>query len=122
MLTPNCSGAVEGNKLEYFPFTSPKDTENPARTRLIYDYFVKATGGHHSPYDMRHTNASILIAAGLSVVEVANRLGNSIEVCQKVYLHLFNKAEEINLSRENEYLARESSSYSKSFRPYVLGA
>ena len=121
-LLPTVQRVIEGKKLEDFLFTSPKDPESPARTRLIYDYFVKATGGHHSPYDMRHTNASILIAAGLSVVEVANRLGNSIEVCQKVYLHLFNKAEEINLSRENEYLARESSSYSKSFRPYVLGA
>ncbi|MFM7088733.1 MAG: hypothetical protein ACKOW9_04355, partial [Candidatus Paceibacterota bacterium] len=37
-------------------------------------------------------------------IEVANRLGNSIEVCQKVYLHMINRIEEISTQRANDYL------------------
>ena len=31
-------------------------------------------------------------------------MGNSVDVCQKVYLHMLNKVEDINLSREDEFL------------------
>jgi integrase len=40
-------------------------------------------------YDLRHTNASILIYSGLNVIEVAARLGHSVNVCARTYLHVF---------------------------------
>jgi integrase len=85
-------------------FTSPKNPGQPIKTDLINDYFRKVCFSNHTPYDLRHTNASILIYSGLNVIEVANRLGNSIEVCQKVYLHMINRVEETSTLRENDYL------------------
>jgi len=71
---------------------------------MVNRYFKKVCLTSHTTYGLRHTNASILIQSGLNIVEVANRLRNSVNVCQKVYLHMLNKVEDINLSREGEFL------------------
>jgi integrase len=89
---------------EDFLFTDPKTGTKPVKTDLVNRYFKKVCLTSHTTYDLRHTNASILIYSGLNIVEVANRLGNSVDVCQKVYLHMLNKVEDINLSREDEFL------------------
>lgn len=95
---------VENKSADDYLFTSPKREGMPLKTDMINDYFRKVCHSVHTPYDLRHTNASILIYSGLNVIEVANRLGNSIEVCQKVYLHMINRVEEINISKENAFL------------------
>ena len=95
---------IEGKDPDDYLFTSPKRPGQPVKTDLINDYFRKVCTSKHTPYDLRHTNASILIYSGLNVIEVANRLGNSIEVCQKVYLHMINRIEETSTKRENEFL------------------
>jgi hypothetical protein len=88
---------------------------------LINDYFRKVCHTSHTPYDLRHTNASILIYSGLNIIEVANRLGNSIEVCQKFYLHMFNRVEEISIKRENKYLQENKDSLDGMFKDYLIG-
>ena len=40
-------------------------------------------------YDLRHAYASLMIKAGLNVVEVAARLGHSPSVCLGTYAHVF---------------------------------
>lgn len=40
------------------------------------------------PYDLRHTGASLMAAAGWSVVEIAHQLGHSPTESQKTYQHL----------------------------------
>ena len=95
---------IENKGANEYLFTSKKRDGAPIKTDLINDYFRKVCHSEHTPYDLRHTNASILIYSGLNVIEVANRLGNSIEVCQKVYLHMINRVEEINVSKENAFL------------------
>ena len=54
------------------------------------------------PRNLMHAFAPILNEMKNSYAE--NRLGNSVDVCQKVYLHMLNKVEDINLSREDEFL------------------
>jgi integrase len=39
-------------------------------------------------HDMRHTHATILLRAGVPLVAVAKRLGNSVEVCGNTYSHV----------------------------------
>jgi hypothetical protein len=92
-----------------FLFTSISELTRPIPTGLINDYFKKVVKTDHTPYDLRHTNASILIHSGVNIIEVANRLGNSIPVCQKVYLHLFADAADVDTSKEEEFLAKTRS-------------
>ena len=103
-LRPTIERLVEDKDPEDFLFTDPKTGTKPVKTDLVNRYFKKVCLTSHTTYDLRHTNASILIYSGLNIVEVANRLGNSVDVCQKVYLHMLNKVEDINLSREDEFL------------------
>jgi integrase len=39
-------------------------------------------------YDLRHTNASLLLASGLDVIHVAKRLGHSPAMCLSTYAHV----------------------------------
>ena len=41
------------------------------------------------PYAMRHTAASLRIAAGENVVGVAKQMGHDPTMCLKVYAHIF---------------------------------
>lgn len=41
-----------------------------------------------APYDLRHTCASLMLAAGRPLPEIAHQLGHSIAVCASVYSHL----------------------------------
>jgi integrase len=92
-----------------FLFTESNNQSRPIPTGLLNDYFKKVVKTDHTPYDLRHTNASILIHSGVNIIEVANRLGHSIPVCQKVYLHLFADAADVDTSKEEEFLARTRS-------------
>jgi integrase len=103
-LIPTLTRLVEGKDKNDYLFTAPREKSKPVKTDMINDYFRRVCFSNHTPYDLRHTNASILIYSGLNIIEVANRLGNSIEVCQKVYLHMINRIEEISTVRENTYL------------------
>lgn len=57
-------------------------------------------------YDLRHTNASILIYAGLNVAEVAERLGHSISVCSSKYIHFFNQYNKQSNRKVEAFLAK----------------
>lgn len=89
-----------------FIFSLAENRDVPISTDMVHSFFGKVCDSGHTPYDLRHTNASILIYAGLNIIEVANRLGHSITVCSKVYLHLLNETKQIDTSREDEYLNR----------------
>jgi integrase len=45
------------------------------------------------PYDLRHSAASMWIAWGLNVVEVARRMGHSPTMCLSTYAHVFEQWE-----------------------------
>jgi integrase len=50
---------------------------------------VKAAGlAHRSPYALRHTYASLAIAAGVSLFELARFMGTSVEQIDRTYGHL----------------------------------
>lgn len=50
------------------------------------------------PYDLRHTCASIMLASGTALPEVARQLGNSVEVCASTYSHLVDGLEGTSLT------------------------
>ena len=43
--------------------------------------------GDFTPYDLRHTCASLMIAAGRPIAEVADHLGHGVDVCARTYAH-----------------------------------
>ena len=57
-------------------------------------------------YDMRHTYATFSIAAGESLYNLARFLGTSVRMIDSTYGHLYQDAEEENLSRLNEWDGR----------------
>ncbi|MBK3494080.1 site-specific integrase [Viridibacillus sp. YIM B01967] len=56
-------------------------------TRTNFNSAGKQLGFHVQPHTLRYTHASILIASGIDMVTVANRLGDSSEMVLKVYAH-----------------------------------
>jgi len=92
-----------------FLFTESSNQSRPIPTGLLNEYFKKVVHADHTPYDLRHTNASIFIHSGVNIIEVTNRLGHSIPVCQKVYLHLFADDADVDTSKEEEFLAKTRS-------------
>jgi integrase len=120
-LKPTLERLIEGLEKDDYLFTSPKRKGEPIKTDLINDYFREVCHSVHTPYDLRHTHASILIYSGLNVIEVANRLGNSIEVCQKVYLHMINRVEEISTARENSFLDSSKDAFETLNIKYLIG-
>ena len=43
--------------------------------------------GDFTPYDLRHTCASLMIAAGRPIAEAADHLGHGVDVCARTYAH-----------------------------------
>ena len=63
------------------------------RSRQVSERFIRMTERHPDLprlrlHDLRHTHATVLLEAGVPLVVVAKRLGNSIEVCGNVYQHV----------------------------------
>lgn len=59
------------------------------RRRVLKPAAKQAGRPDFKPYDLRATCASIHIAAGLNIVEVARTLGHSVAMCDKHYARLF---------------------------------
>jgi integrase len=55
---------------------------------LEWDAERKRWLGDFTPYDLRHTCASLMIAAGRPIAEVADHLGHGVDVCMRTYAHL----------------------------------
>lgn len=72
---------------------------------VFEDHWVKIRPSITKLYDLRHTNASILIYAGLNVAEVAARLGHSISVCSSKYIHFFNQYNNTSNRKVEAFLA-----------------
>lgn len=73
---------------------------------VFQDHWAKIRPGDTTLYDFRHTNASILIYAGLNVAEVAERLGHSISVCSKKYIHFFKQYNKVSNAKVEAFLAK----------------
>jgi integrase len=73
---------------------------------VFQDHWAKIRPGITKMYDLRHTNASILIYAGLNVAEVAERLGHSISVCSRKYIHFFNQYNKQSNRKVEAFLAK----------------
>jgi integrase len=53
-----------------FLFTESTNKSRPIPTGLLNDYFKKVVTTDHTPYDLRDTNASILIHSGVNIIRL----------------------------------------------------
>lgn len=61
---------------------------------------LKVTGKELTPHALRHTHASLLFEQGLSIDEVARRLGHGdSEITRAIYIHVTKKLEEKDAAR-----------------------
>ena len=88
-----------------FPGPRSKDKQQPISLSSIEELWAAARTTNHKLYDLRHTNATILIYSGLNVAEVAMRLGHSIAVCSRVYLGVFNSQHSHSNAKVDAFLA-----------------
>jgi integrase len=94
---------TEPTKKSAFPQGYKK---KPISTDLVASWFEDARPSKDfTLYDLRHTNATILIYSGYNVIEVAKRLGHSPAVCLKYYTHVFRQAEGVTTDKEDKFLA-----------------
>jgi integrase len=67
-----------------------RDADYQNWRRRIFDPTSAAAGAvEATPYTLRHSFASLLVQAGWNALEIANEMGNSPEVVQRDYSHLF---------------------------------
>jgi len=71
---------------------------------VFEDAWIKVRPNKTTLYDLRHVNASILIYAGLTIIEVASRLGHSVNICARIYLHAFKDFEAKSNRQVEEFL------------------
>ena len=90
----------EGFNHQWFVFGGYRylPSESIDRNRKMYFDLVEKTYGvvitRITNHEFRHSHASYLISKGVSIHVIADRLGDTVEVVQKVYAHLFPEAEE----------------------------
>ena len=64
-------------------------------------------GRHRRIYDLRHTYASNVLAAGVSLLELSRFMGTSVELLDKTYGHLVLGAEDQACRMLDAYAARQ---------------
>jgi integrase len=70
---------------------------------------VRAAGlEHRTPYALRHTYATMSLAAGVSLFTLARRMGTSVEMIDRTYGHLAPDAESYECDLLDAYDAREN--------------
>jgi integrase len=80
----------------------------PSWRRRHWDPAVKAAGlEHRSPYALRHTYASLAIAAGVSLFELARFMGTSVSQIDTTYGHLLPDALDRTRTALDSFLADE---------------
>lgn len=83
-LTPNNTGSA-WRSVRQTMWPAARDAQGKLRTRRFQPAFFDLV-----PYDFRHIQASLLLAApGISDAEAARRLGHSVDMLRKVYAAWF---------------------------------
>lgn len=97
---------IQGIPDDALVFAGPRseDRSQPISLSAIERKWMEVRETDHRLYDLRHTNATLLIYAGLNVSQVAACLGHSVAVCSRVYLGVFNDQQKSSISKVNRFL------------------
>lgn len=74
---------------EMFVFGNVKHISFTAFKRHLYNYINKCGVKRITPHGFRHSLVSLLIDLGYDNREVAERTGNTVEMIERTYYHMF---------------------------------
>ena len=104
-LSAQFSGLTKGLAKDE-PIFAKKRVFNSTVNNRLKVLCEKASAPVISIHGLRHTHASLLIFAGVSVASIAKRLGHSsVTTTQKTYLHVIRELEERDDEKVVQYLA-----------------
>jgi len=93
LIFPRAKDGLPWTKNDYDNWRERHPKGNPPRRPRCFKAAAEATGlgSTLSPYDLRHTAATLYAAAGWNHVQIANQLGHSPKVSAGTYQHLLDE-------------------------------
>lgn len=90
---------IYGFNEEMFVFGNAKYISPTTLKRYLYKYIEKAKVKKITPHGFRHSHISLLINLGCDSRDVAERVGDTIQMVEKTYYHMFptKKKKTVNL-------------------------
>lgn len=85
----------------------PTSYKNWSRKDRGFGIAAQAAGLDATPYDLRHSFVSLLLAEGRDLYYVAQQLGHSLQTCNNNYVHLEHLGEKPVPAEERIYAARQ---------------
>ena len=70
--------------------------------RNLYEYIKKAKVKKITPHGFRHSHVSLLIDLGCDSRDVANRIGDTVQIVESTYYHMFPKKQSSTVNKLNE--------------------
>lgn len=88
LIFPRARDALAWRKYDWDNWRKRSFRPAAGAARLLeWDAERECWSGDFVPYDLRHTCASLMIAAGRPIAEVADHLGHGVDVCARTYTH-----------------------------------
>ena len=97
---------IYGFNSEYLVFGNIKHISPTNFRRTLNKYIEKANCKKITPHGFRHSHVSLLINLGCDSRDVAERIGDTIEVVEKTYYHMFPEKKKIPTNKLNELKLR----------------
>lgn len=97
---------IYGFNPEYLVFGNIKHISPTNFRRILNKYIEKANCKKITPHGFRHSHVSLLINLGCDSRDVAERIGDTIEVVEKTYYHMFPEKKKIPTNKLNELKLR----------------
>lgn len=97
---------IYGFNPEYLVFGNIKHISPTNFRRILNKYIEKANCKKITPHGFRHSHVSLLINLGCDSRDVAEQIGDTIEVVEKTYYHMFPEKKKIPTNKLNELKLR----------------
>ena len=92
---------IYGFNEEYLVFGNVKHIAPTTFRRYLNKYIKKANIKRITPHGFRHSHVSLLINLGCDSRDVAERIGDTVEVVEKTYYHMFPEKKKIPVNKLN---------------------
>ncbi len=97
---------IYGFNEDYLVFGNVKHIAPTTFRRYLYKYIEKANIKKITPHGFRHSHVSLLINLGCDSRDVAERIGDTVEVVEKTYYHMFPEKKKVPTNKLNELKLR----------------
>ena len=91
---------------DYLVFGNVKPISPTTFRRWLNEYIDKANVKRITPHGFRHSHVSLLINLGCDSRDVAERIGDTVEVVEKTYYHMFLEKKTIPVNKLNNLKIR----------------